>query len=70
MITDDTGTTGKSVSYPEISGYVSALADEYNINKIKIYGSDVYAEGVIENLLYISRTQYANNNLEIEVIKE
>ena len=60
---------GKSLPYDQLAGYVTAAADEYGINQIKICSSLQYAEGLIEDIKLITQTQYANNNLEIEVVQ-
>ena len=71
IFTDENGTnTGKSVPMELLAGYVSAAAQEKHINQIKICGNRERGDALAEDIMLIARTDYANNNLEIEVVAE
>lgn len=71
IITDESGTnTGKSVPMELLAGYVAAAANEKHINQVKICGNRERGDALAEDILFINRTDYANNNLEIEVVTE
>jgi len=53
-----------------LAGYVSAAAQEKHINQIKICGNRERGDALAEDIMLIARTDYANNNLEIEVVAE
>ena len=68
IFTDEDGTnTGKSVPMELLAGYVAAAANEKHINQVKICGNRERGDALAEDILFINRTDYANNNLEIEV---
>ena len=71
IFTDEDGTnTGKSVPMELLAGYVAAAANEKQIHQVKICGNRERGDALAENILFINRTDYANNNLEIEVVTE
>ncbi len=71
IFTDEDGTnTGKSVPMELLAGYVAAAASEKHINQVKICGNRERGNALAEDILFINRTDYANNNLEIEVVTE
>lgn len=71
ILTDEDGTnTGKSVPMELLAGYVAAAANEKHINQVKICGNRERGDALAEDILFINRTDYANNNLEIEVVAE
>ena len=71
IFTDEDGTnTGKSVPIELLAGYVAAAASEKHINQVKICGNRERGDALAEDILFINRTDYANNNLEIEVVTE
>lgn len=71
IFTDEDGTsTGKSVPMELLAGYVAAAASEKHINQVKICGNRERGNALAEDILFINRTDYANNNLEIEVVVE
>ena len=71
IFTDEDGTnTGKSVPMELLAGYVAAAANEKHINQVKICGNRERGDALAEDILFINRTDYANNNLEIEVVAE
>ncbi len=71
IFTDEDGTnTGKSVPMELLAGYVAAAASEKHINQVKICGNRERGNALAEDILFINRTDYANNNLEIEVVAE
>lgn len=70
LFTNGEETTGTTVSYDGIPGYVSSIANANNIKKIKIYGNSQYAAETIDNIKEFAATQYNNNDLEIEVISK
>lgn len=71
IFTDEDGTnTGKSVSIELLAGYVAAAASKKQINQVKICGNRERGNALAEDILFINRTDYANNNLEIEVVAE
>lgn len=71
IFTDEDGTnTGKSVPIELLAGYVAAAASEKHINQVKICGNRERGNALAEDILFINRTDYANNNLEIEVVAE
>lgn len=71
IFTDEDGTnTGKSVPIELLAGYVAAAASEKHINQVKICGNRERGNALAEDILFINRTDYANNNLEIEVVTE
>lgn len=71
IVTDEDGTnTGKSVPMELLAGYVAAAANEKHINQVKICGNRERGDALAEDILFINRTDYANNNLEIEVVAE
>ena len=71
IFTDENGTnTGKSVPMELLAGYVVAAANEKHINQIKICGNRERGDALAEDILFINRTDYANNFLEIEVVAE
>jgi hypothetical protein len=53
-----------------LAGYVAAAASEKHINQVKICGNRERGNALAEDILFINRTDYANNNLEIEVVAE
>lgn len=53
-----------------LAGYVAAAASEKQINQVKICGNRERGNALAEDILFINRTDYANNNLEIEVVAE
>jgi hypothetical protein len=53
-----------------LAGYVAAAANEKHINQVKICGNHERGNALAEDILFINRTDYANNNLEIEVVAE
>lgn len=71
IFTDEDGTNmGKSVPMELLAGYVAAAASEKQINQVKICGNRERGNALAEDILFINRTDYANNNLEIEVVAE
>ena len=71
IFTDEDGTnTGKSVPMELLAGYVTAAANEKHIKQVKICGNRERGNALMEDILFINRTDYANNNLEIEVVAE
>ena len=71
IFTDEDGTnTGKSVPMELLAGSVAAAANEKHINQVKICGNRERGDALAEDILFINRTDYANNNLEIEVVTE
>ena len=71
IFTDEDGTnTGKSVPMELLAGYVAAAANEKHINQVKICGNRERGDALAEDILFINQTDYANNNLEIEVVAE
>lgn len=71
IFTDEDGTnTGKSVPIELLAGYVAAAASEKQIHQVKICGNHERGNALAEDILFINRTDYANNNLEIEVVAE
>ncbi len=68
IISHEDGTnTGKSIELELLPGYVTATADQYNINKVKLIGNHVLSEQLADDIQVIAKTQYSNINLEIEV---
>ena len=68
-ITDEEGTSvGTSIAYDLLPGYVSATANQHGINHIKLCGNKELSFQLAENITTIAKTEYSNNNLEIEVI--
>ena len=53
-----------------LAGYVAAAANEKHINQVKICGNRERGNALAEDIFFINRTDYANNNLEIEVVAE
>ena len=71
IFTDEDGTnTGKSMPMELLAGYVAAAASEKQIHQVKICGNRERGDALAEDILFINRTDYANNNLEIEVVAE
>ena len=70
LYTENGTTTGITVPYDGIAGYVGNMAQQKGITKIKIYGNSAYVNETVDNIKEFAMQEYANNNLEIEVISE
>ena len=52
----------------ELPSAVVALAQETNINAVRILGSGTYAQDLISEIQLIEQAKYSKNKLEIEVM--
>ena len=70
LFTNGEETTGTTVPYDGVPGYVSTMANTHGVKQIKIYGNSQYAAETIDNIKEFAAKEYNNNDLEIEVISK
>ena len=64
----DGSNTGRSVEFDLIPGYVCAAANQYDISQVKLVGNQGLSVELSDKIMYICKTEYGKNNLEIEVL--
>jgi hypothetical protein len=62
---------GKSVaisSLDNLSQDLVAMCEKHNVYNIKLQGNSEYANGLVEDIYTIAKTNFGLNNIKVEVI--
>ena len=70
LITKNGETNGSGACLDDIARAVCNSAQANKINQIKIFGNAEFAKPIVEEIKDYSATEYAINDLEIEVISK
>lgn len=62
---------GKSVAISNLDNLsqdIVAMCEKHNVHTVKLQGNSEYANGLVEDIYTIAKTNYGLNNIKVEVI--
>lgn len=71
MTESDNEVTCKSVAYSTLENLgadIAAMCEKHRTYNVRLQGSNEYANGLVEDIYTIAKTNYGLNNINIEVI--